>query len=119
MQVDIGTILSLFSSIFIGHIVTPICLLTISNTYGHIFILTFNLPDLKVISAETVPVRIFSGNQYGNHEVTYTWNRGEQKEFWLFVLRLYLSGDFELAPPDILLPPFLIKKNNEHCCSVM
>jgi hypothetical protein len=48
--------------------------------------------DLEVVSAETVPVRMFSGNQYGNHEVTYTWNRGEQKEFWLLILRIYVSG---------------------------
>jgi len=45
-----------------------------------------------VISTETVPVRMYSGNQYGNHEVTYTWNRGEQKEFWLLVIRIYFSG---------------------------
>ncbi|ESO08471.1 hypothetical protein HELRODRAFT_190744 [Helobdella robusta] len=75
-------------------------------------------PDIQVISAETVPVRIFSGNQYGNHEVTYTWNRGEQKEFWLFVIRLYISGDFRFSPPDVLLPPFLLKKRNENCCHV-
>ena len=47
---------------------------------------------LEVISTETVPVRMYSGNQYGNHEVTYTWNRGEQKEFWLLVIRIYFSG---------------------------
>ena len=47
--------------------------------------------DLEIVSAETVPVRMFSGNQYGNHEMTYTWNRGEQKEFWLLVLRIYIS----------------------------
>jgi len=47
---------------------------------------------LEIVSAETVPVRMYSGNQYGNHEVTYTWNRGEQKEFWLLVIRIYFSG---------------------------
>jgi len=55
---------------------------------------------LEVISAETVPVRMYSGNQYGNHEVTYTWNRGEQKEFWLLVLRIYFSG--AAIPVDVL-----------------
>jgi len=35
---------------------------------------------------------MYSGNQYGNHEVTYTWNRGEQKEFWLLVIRIYFRG---------------------------
>jgi len=63
---------------------------------------------------------MFSGNQYGNHEVTYTWNRGEQKEFWLLVLRLYLSGNFDdTPPPDVILPPFLAKKGTEVCCSLM
>lgn len=77
-------------------------------------------PELRVISAETVPVRMFSGNQYGNHEVTYTWNRGEQKEFWLLVLRLYLSGNFDdTPPPDVILPPFLAKKGADTCCSLM
>ena len=47
---------------------------------------------LEVVSAETVPIRMYSGNQYGNHEVTYTWNRGEQKEFWLLIIRIYFSG---------------------------
>ena len=76
--------------------------------------------EVRVISAETVPVRMFSGNQYGNHEVTYTWNRGEQKEFWLLVLRLYLSGSFDdTPPPDVILPPFLAKKGTQNCCSLM
>ena len=75
---------------------------------------------LEVVSAETVPVRMYSGNQYGNHEVTYTWNRGEQKEFWLLVLRLYLSGNFDdVPPPDVILPPFLAKKGAQTCCSLM
>ena len=83
----------------------------------HVFLQRFS--DLRVISAETVPVRMFSGNQYGNHEITYTWNRGEQKEFWLFVLRLYLTGDIDIPPPDVILPPFLAKKGNANCCCVM
>ena len=50
------------------------------------------MAGLEIVSTETVPVRMYSGNQYGNHEVTYTWNRGEQKEFWLLVIRIYFSG---------------------------
>lgn len=63
--------------------------------------------DLEVISAETVPVRMYSGNQYGNHEVTYTWNRGEQKEFWLLVIRIYFSGaaiPVEMLPQNVVQP---------------
>ena len=62
---------------------------------------------------------MFSGNQYGNHETTYTWNRGEQKEFWLLVLRLYLHGQITIPPPDVILPPFLDKNGATDCCMLM
>jgi len=50
---------------------------------------------------------MYSGNQYGNHEVTYTWNRGEQKEFWLLVIRIYFSGaaiPVEMLPQNVVQP---------------
>ena len=77
------------------------------------------ISDLRLVAAETVPVRMFSGNQYGNHEITYTWNRGEQKEFWLFVLRLYLTGEIDIPPPDVILPPFLAKQRSRRCCVIL
>ena len=76
------------------------------------------LSELEVISAETVPVRMFSGNQYGNHEVTYTWNRGEQKEFWLLVLRIFVNGDFDVSPAD-LLPDMDDKDKDNKCACVL
>ncbi|KAI0231165.1 hypothetical protein LSAT2_018495 [Lamellibrachia satsuma] len=75
-------------------------------------------PELEAVSAETVPVRMFSGNQYGNHEVTYTWNRGEQKEFWLLVLRIFVNGDYDVSPGD-LLPEVDDKDKDNNCACVL
>ena len=44
-----------------------------------------------------VPVSNIEAGQ--DDEVTYTWNRGEQKEFWLLVIRIYFSGDAATAIP--------------------
>ena len=77
-----------------------------------------------MISAETVPVRMFSGNQHGNHEITYTWNRGEQKEIWLLVLRLFVDGEIVEPPPEYISPAALklinrkSKENSAVCCTV-
>ena len=80
----------------------------------------FDVSDLRVISAETVPVRMFSGNQHGNHEITYTWNRGEQKEVWLLVLRLYVDSEIVEPPPEYISPAALkLVKNGDRsgsCC---
>jgi len=51
---------------------------------------------LEVISAETVPVRMYSGNQYGNHEVTYTPN----------LAVLAPLGDAAVSRPDWLRRSF-------------
>ncbi|KAK2168610.1 hypothetical protein LSH36_15g00029 [Paralvinella palmiformis] len=74
-------------------------------------------PDVRIVSCESVPIRMFSGNQYGNHEITYTWNRGEQKEFWLLVLRIFLDGEFEDPPPEMLPPPTLEDRESQ-CCTL-
>lgn len=89
------------------------------KTYKHSLIIKLTIfTELEVISAETVPVRMFSGNQYGNHEVTYTWNRGEQKEFWLLVLRIFVNGDFDVSPAD-LLPDVDDKDKDNKCACVL
>ena len=75
--------------------------------------------NIRIVSAETVPVRMFSGNQYGNHETTYTWNRGEQKEVWLLVVRIFLDGDYLDPPPDMLPPPPANLKNQDNCCVIL
>ena len=77
--------------------------------------------ELRIVSAESVPVRMFSGNQYGNHEMTYTWNRGEQKEFWLIVLRIFLNGEVHELPQEPISPA-LVKKSadkDEACCEIL
>lgn len=74
--------------------------------------------ELQIVSAETVPVRMFTGNQYGNHEITYTWNRGEQKEVWLLVLRIFLNGIYSDPPPDMLVPISTKDIKPSACCTV-
>jgi len=82
--------------------------------------LSYFVSALEVVSAETVPVRMFTGNQYGNHEVTYTWNRAEQKEFWLLVVRLYLSDHVCIdLPPDMDVQRIDVKMDNANCCTVL
>ena len=80
----------------------------------------FNISGISSIqAAETVPVRMFSGNQYGNHETTYTWNRGEQKEFWLLVLRIFIDGDYAEPPPDMLPPAPYEEEPPKKCCTIL
>ena len=67
--------------------------------------------DVKVIAAETVPVRLHTGNQRGNHEITYTFNPRQRHEIWIFVLRIYLEGDYVEPPASVLLPPPSIKSS--------
>ncbi len=74
---------------------------------------------VKVLSTETVPVRLYSGNQHGNHEQTYTWNHGDRNETWLFVVRVYLDGDFCEPAPEDLLPVPEIAEEECDCCTVM
>lgn len=62
---------------------------------------------------------MFSGNQYGDHEVTYTWNRGDQKEYWIFVLRIYVSGHIEVPPPENISPCLMDKADDSACCALL
>ena len=49
------------------------------------------------MSVETVPIRLHSGHQHGNPEVTYTWNRGNRPENWLYVIRVFINGHVQGA----------------------
>ncbi len=75
--------------------------------------------DLNIVASETVPVRMFSGNQYGNHETTYSWNRGEQQEVWLLILRIFVDGSYVNPPPDMLPPPVPLDKPKTGACCVI
>ena len=43
------------------------------DTFSNVFVIV----GVRVISVETVPVRLYGGNQRGDPEQTFTWNRGE------------------------------------------
>ena len=75
-------------------------------------------PGVQLISAETVPVRLYSGNQHGDHEQTYTWNHGDRSETWLYVVRIYIDGDFEEPPKEVLPPVPELDDDDCDCCAV-
>ena len=71
----------------------------------------------SVVAAETVPVRMYTGHAHGNPDQTYTWNRGERSEHWLYVLRVYLDGPYSEPPPEVL--PGRPEIVEDGCCTVL
>ncbi|KFM82596.1 hypothetical protein X975_05027, partial [Stegodyphus mimosarum] len=57
----------------------------------------------QVFSAETAALRMFTGGEakHGT-EASFTYNREERSEYWIFVIRLYLNGKYEEPPPEML-----------------
>ena len=72
-----------------------------------------------MLSAETVPIRMYSGGQYGDTESTYTYNRGERGEYWLMVLRVFLDGIYQDPPPEALPPVPAIQQGSDDCCTIL
>ena len=69
------------------------------------------------LSAETVPIRLYTGRQHGDHEVTYTHNNGASSDTWLFVLRVYMDGPYR-EPPASALPP-APQTYDDDCCILL
>ena len=57
---------------------------------------------LEVISVETVAIRMFTGNQHGCAEQTYSWNRSERGRFYLLLRFL------DVCYIEIILEGYLI-----------
>jgi hypothetical protein len=73
-----------------------------------------------VLCAETVTVRMYSGHQHGNAEQTYTYNPGNRAERHMFVLRIFLDGDYAEPPREALPPPPVIQESSgDGCCTIM
>ncbi len=74
-----------------------------------------------MISVETVPVRLYTGHQYGNPEQTYTWNHGDRNETWLYILRAYLDRPYTEPTPEQLPPVPEITTSDEcdDCCTIL
>jgi len=76
----------------------------------------------KVISAETVAVRVRSGGQHGDPEVTMTYDSGERNEVILFVVRVFLDGVYRDPPPSALpqAPVNAVAATSEQdCCTIL
>ncbi|XP_055929538.1 uncharacterized protein LOC129960270 isoform X1 [Argiope bruennichi] len=69
----------------------------------------------NVISAETTAMRMYTGGEakHGS-EATFTYNRVERNEYWIFVIRLYINGA-PPEPPVEMLPP-VPEIQDQGCC---
>ena len=67
------------------------------------------------MSAETIPVRMYSGDQNSDPDKTYTYNAGNRSEHYLYVLRVYLDGSYS-EPSPALLPPLPVVQAQDDCC---
>ena len=74
---------------------------------------------MRVVSAETVTIRMYSGNQHLNPEQTYTWEPGKRAEHYLYVLRVYMDGEPSEPPPTALPPPPVVQPGGDGCCTVL
>ncbi|XP_023233251.1 uncharacterized protein LOC111632968 [Centruroides sculpturatus] len=62
------------------------------------------LTGARVLSAETAAMRLRTGKEARHGiETTYTYNRSEINEHWIYVFRLYLDG-YYADPPAHLMP---------------
>ncbi len=59
----------------------------------------FGFAGARVLSAETVAIQLCGGMQHGNHHITYTRTHGENDKIWLYVIRLYLDGEYHDPSP--------------------
>ncbi|GFW58667.1 mariner transposase [Trichonephila clavipes] len=72
---------------------------------------------VKVISAETAAMRLFTGGEatHGT-EASFTYNRSKRSEYWIFIIRLYINGPYHEPPPEMLPPvPEIV---DQSCCSI-
>ncbi|GFT70311.1 uncharacterized protein NPIL_66861 [Nephila pilipes] len=72
---------------------------------------------VKVVSAETAALRVLTGGEAKNGtEASFTFNRAERDEYWIFVIRLYINGPYH-EPPTEMLPP-VPELEEQSCCSI-
>ena len=73
----------------------------------------------RVLSAETPTVRMHSGKQHGDTEVTYTYNPGKRSEHHMYVIRLFLDGEYREPPPNVLPPVPDLEPSQDDCCAIL
>ena len=81
--------------------------------------IVFVVTGVRVLSAETVPVRIYTGNQNSDPERTYTYNAGNRSEHYLYVMRLYLDGMYSEPPANVLPPLPVVQQSDSDCCAIL
>ena len=71
----------------------------------------------RVLSAETCAMRLMTGGERHNGaESTYTYNRGERNEVYIYVIRTYLDGYYREPDPS-QLPP--VPEMPDDCCTIL
>ena len=74
----------------------------------------------RVLSVETPTVRMYTGHQHGDTERTYTYNPGNRAERHMYVIRVYLDGDYEEPPAEALpQPPEIVNSSSGDCCHIL
>lgn len=62
---------------------------------------------------------MYSGHQHGNAEQAYTYNPGNRAERHMYVIRVYLNGDYQEPPAEALPPPPTIQESSSECCALL
>ena len=63
-------------------------------------------------------MRMHSGHQHCNPEVTYTYNPGRHSEHHMYVIRLFFDGEYREPPPH-LLPSLPEVEPADDCCVIL
>ena len=78
----------------------------------------FRISGARVLSAETVAIKMYTGHQHSNPEVTYTYNPGKQNEYYVYALRFFLDGVYQDPPLEALpAPPQPVQQDD--CCTLL
>lgn len=76
------------------------------------------LTGARILSVETAAMRLRTGGEaIHGVEASFTYNRSERNEYWIFVFRLYLDGYYRDPPPGLLPAPPNITVDD--CCIIL
>ncbi|GIY05873.1 hypothetical protein CDAR_261091 [Caerostris darwini] len=73
---------------------------------------------VEVLSAQTSALRLWGvGGVSSVIEGSFTYNRAERDEYWIFVIRLFINGNYHEPPPE-MLPPVPDVEDTK-CCVIL
>ena len=61
---------------------------------------------------------MYSGGQYGNSEITGTYNMGNVAEVIILMLRIFLDGSYAEPPPEAM-PAMPQVQEADGCCTLL